>query len=80
MPLFDFECEKCGTIYEQWLLNSRSVPVCTNCKSIVGQKKVFLEAPFGYATDDNAPKNNQELSNYAGNGQYFDSRGNIKPK
>jgi len=33
MPIYEFECEDCGTVFEEFLLRKDEEVVCKNCKS-----------------------------------------------
>lgn len=39
MPLFEYECRKCGSFFEALVLGSRK-PVCPKCKSDDLEKRV----------------------------------------
>lgn len=80
MPLYDFECGNCNKIYECWLLKSDGSAKCPYCDAIEDQKKLILGAPRGIVHSDGTPKTDAELRNYAGDGKYFDSKGNIYKK
>ena len=45
MPLFEYQCRKCGHQFEALVLNSRA-PACTKCKSQDLEKRV---SPIGLA-------------------------------
>lgn len=68
MPLFDFECQKCKTIFEKELpFGSKEMPVCVNCKSkkvekIIAPPAIQFKGSGFYKTDssvkpkESAPK------------------------
>jgi len=71
MPIFDYECGYCESIYEIIKTKSDQVPVCPHCAATDHQTKQFSAPAIAYATQDDYPKTNRELSAYLGNGQYI---------
>ncbi len=51
MPLFEYECRKCGHLFEALVIGSRK-PVCPKCKSDELDKKV---STLGFAGVGNWP-------------------------
>jgi putative FmdB family regulatory protein len=45
MPLFEYECRKCGQLFEALVVGSRT-PACPKCKSQDLEKRV---SPLGFA-------------------------------
>lgn len=45
MPLFEYECRKCGHLFEALVVGSRT-PACPKCKSQDLEKRV---SPLGFA-------------------------------
>ena len=51
MPIFDFECKRCGHRFEALVL-SKTVPACPECKSEELEKLLSLPAIKSDATHD----------------------------
>ncbi len=59
MPTFDFQCQKCGTVFEETLpFGSKTLPPCVKCKSkrvekLMSPPAIHFKGSGFYKTDAN---------------------------
>ncbi len=46
MPLFDFECKECGSVFEELVFSDDEIPPCQNCKGSETFRKVAMPSPL----------------------------------
>ena len=52
MPIFDYECLKCGTIFEELTIGSGDIPLCQSCGS--GETRKIMAASAIHIKEDRA--------------------------
>ena len=70
MPIFDYECEHCNAIYEIIKIRSDQKPICPKCGADDYQIKKFSFPARLICPQDDYPKDDNDLINYRGNGEY----------
>ncbi len=70
MPIHDIKCGYCNFEYEAVLFRSDSEPQCPSCCAIEKQKKIISAPKVISIQQNDYPTNNNDLSNYMGNGKY----------